>query len=174
MPFESKYTMDDKREVCNWMTIKGGNSISVMKRTGVPAQTIRGWTKTDWWAEMQADIRKKHASRFDGKMTYVMDAMMKALMDRVEHGDEVLWAKTGEMIKKAMSGRDLSTALNQVIEKRALLRGDATSRSSAISTEKQMENLQKKMEDRVKEHKAKQQQAIDEADNVKEIRKKQA
>lgn len=169
MPFEAKWTLDDKRNVVNWYILKGGNSITAAKYTGVPAQTIRGWTKTDWWVEMCAEVRKKHASKFDSKMNYAMDMMMEALMDRVRNGDEVLWAKTGEMVKKAMSGRDLSTALNQVIEKRALLRGDATSRAGSVSSDKQMETLQAKMEERIKEQRAKQKAAIEDSENVEEI-----
>ncbi len=167
MPFKPKYTYDEKLNVCNYYVVEGGNSIKAAKRTGIPAQTIRGWTQTDWWNEMVGEIRRRHQDRLDGKFTWIIDKLHTALLDRVDNGDEIFDTKRGVMVKRAMSGKDITMSLDKIIEKRALLRGDPTSRTSSASPEKQLEQLQKKLEQRTKAMRKK----VKESENVEELRK---
>ena len=166
MPFESKYTLAEKMQACNYYVVKGGNSISASKHTGIPAQTIRTWTKTQWWAEMVQEIRKRHQDRLDGKFTAVIDKLYDELIDRIDNGDEIWDSKSGQIIHRAMSGKDISMIMDKIIEKRALMRGEPTSRTANMSVDKKMEELQKKLEERTK----KQQEAIEESENVEELK----
>lgn len=166
MPFKTKYDLATKMQVCNYYVVKGGNSISASKHTGVPAQTIRTWTKTAWWEEMVREIRKRHQDRLDGKFTAIIDRLHEQLVDRIANGDEVYDLKRGEMVRRAMSGKDLSTVMDKIIEKRALMRGDPTSRTANLSVEKKMEDLQKRLEKRTLD----QRKQVEESENVEELK----
>ena len=153
MPFQSKYTYDEKLNVCNHYVVEGGNSKSAHRATGIPHATIREWTKQAWWGEMVAEIRKRHQDRLDGKFTALIDKAMREMKDRLEHGDEILVAKTGALIRKKMSGKDIMLSLATIIDKRALQRGDPTSRKSVVTVEKRLEELQRGLEEMVKKDK---------------------
>ena len=167
MPFTSPWTEDQKYDVCSHYVITGESSKKAGHRTGTPSQTIRGWKKQAWWPEMVLDIRKRHGDKFDGRFTAMIDRLYDSILDRIKDGDEVLWAKEGVMLKKQVSAKDMGILLNMIIEKRALLRGDPTSRTSNTSVDKQMENIQAKLEQRTKDMRKK----VEDSENVEEIRK---
>jgi hypothetical protein len=169
MVFTTKYTLDEKLQVCNHYVVEGGNSKSASRATGVPNATIRTWTGTEWWAEMVLDIRKRHQDRLDGKFTAIITRGMKKLQDRLDNGDEVMFAKTGEMVKKQMSGKDLVYALEKMIDKRALLRGDPTARTATASVESVAKKIQDKLEERTRQRRAEEKERIEESDNVEQL-----
>lgn len=171
MPFKPKWSEEKKYEVVLHYFVKGNNNSKAAARaTGVPADTIRGWTKTQWWAEMMREVRARHADRLDGKFTYLLDKLSAELVDRIDNGEEVLHQKTGEMLRKKMSARDVTFALDRIIERRALLRGDPTSRASTVSSEKQLENLQKKLEEAGAKRRKEIAKQVEESDNVEELK----
>lgn len=170
MPFESKYTQEQKYEAALHYFVLGSNSSKrIQKKLGIPAQTIRGWTKTDWWQDMMREIRARHADKLDGTFTYLIDKLSKELIDRVEHGEEVLWSKEGVMLKKQLSARDITHALDRIVERRALLRGDPTSRSASQTSEQQLDNLQKKLEEAGRKKREEIQKQVDNSENVEKI-----
>lgn len=170
MPFQPKWTLEDKQNAVLHYVVRGdNNSIKCAKATGIPAQTIRGWTKQQWWAEMKAELLARHADKMDGKFNYMLDKINDELLDRIENGDEVLYTKTGEMLRKKITARDLTFALDRVIERRALLRGDPTSRTSSLSSEKQLDNLQKKLEEAGRKRRKEIKEQVEQSDNVEEI-----
>jgi len=145
MPFTTKYTEEEKLSVCNYYVVTG-SAIKASKASGVPQQTIRAWTKTEWWNNMIGLVRGRLQDKLDGKFTGMIQRMLSELEDSIKNGDEILNGKTGEIIRKRMSGRDLVGALAIIIDKRALLRGDPTSHKRVTNIDKKMAEVQKKLE----------------------------
>ena len=87
----------------------------------IPASTVRGWTRQDWFKDLLDEIRAENDHKIDAKFNEIIDLSLDQLKDRVENGDHVL-TKDGDLVRKPMSGKDLSltTAIN--IDKRQLLR----------------------------------------------------
>ena len=122
-----------------------GSSIKASKHTGVPSQTIRGWTKTEWWGTMVAEVRKRHQDRLDGKYTGLIDTVTSEIQERLDKGDEVVHAKTGEMLRKKVSARDCGDLLNKIQTLRSLMRGEPTSRSEKVTVDKKLAEIQEKL-----------------------------
>ena len=109
-----------------------GDSKRVEKLTGIPARTIREWTTQEWWHEATERLRIQYEARLDIKLTAIMDKALSAVLDRLEHGDEVLDAKSGTMTRRKVSGRDAAIISAVAFDKRALLRGQPTSRVERV------------------------------------------
>lgn len=122
-----KYTPEQKVGiVTSWVT--GASLKSAAEHFLVPFGTVRDWKyQSVWWHDTVDMVRKDHNEDLDAYMTGVMDKATKAVVDRIEYGDYKLDAKTGELVRVPMAGRDLAVVTAIYTEKRALLRGEATS-----------------------------------------------
>lgn len=123
-----KWSLEKKEEACYLYNTQWGSFKKVSTLTGVPAVTIRAWAKTQWWAELTKEIRARHNNRMDGKFTYAIDKLVGDIMDRLEHGDEHVTPK-GNIVRKKVSLRDCSDALQKLMQQRYLMRGEPTSRT---------------------------------------------
>lgn len=108
----------------------------------VPYATIVSWSRSaEWWKVALKELREEKNDKLDGKITKVMDKVLTALEERLENGDSKL-NKDGELVRVPISFRDLSIAgLAILFDKRALMRGQATSRTEIISQEKRLSTL---------------------------------
>lgn len=107
-----------------------GNYAKTAELTKVPEANIRNWRKQQWFQEYMQEIRNENQDKIDAKFTSIAEKALEQLSDRLEHGDFHV-TRDGDVIRKPISGKDLSliTAIN--IDKRQLLRGEPTSRSAS-------------------------------------------
>ena len=115
------YFTDEKKIEAVTLFAATGSVVRVSGLSGVPENTLRGWTRQDWFKELLDEIRAENDHKIDAKFNEIIDISLDQLKDRVVIGDSVL-NKDGELVKRPMSGKDLSltTAIN--IDKRQLLR----------------------------------------------------
>ena len=90
----------------------------------------------------------------DSKFTSIVHSVLDKVTDRIENGDEKL-RSNGDIVKVAIGGKDLSVIASIFYDKRALLRGDPTSRVEKSTNKDQMKLLQDKFEDIAKQLEAK-------------------
>ena len=122
-----KWSVEDKVAAATQYAITG-NSKQAGKLTGIPPATIRWWkTESSWWPELLKEVRKAHAEELDGLQTNLIHKSAQELADRLENGDEVL-DKNGEIRRKKLGGRDLVIIHGTLYDKRALSRGNPTSK----------------------------------------------
>ena len=122
-----KYTPEQKiGVVTSWVT--GASLRDCGQHFNVPFATIRMWKyQANWWPDLVDKVRKDHNEDLDTYMTGVMDSATQAVVDRIKYGDYKYDAKLGENVRVPMAGRDLAVVTAIYTEKRALLRGEATS-----------------------------------------------
>lgn len=140
---QSKHTTEEKIN-CVALYATCGSMLQVSKYTGVDYDLIRAWKcRAPWWQDTIQKIRLKQQDRLDASMTAIIDSTMKGLADRVEDGEYIQNPKTGEIARVPMKSRDLAILTGIIFDKRALIRGDATS----ISTTKtdSLKNVEAKM-----------------------------
>ena len=94
---------------------------------------------------MVAEVRKRHQDRLDGKYTGLIDTVTSEIQERLDKGDEVIHAKTGEMLRKKVSARDCGDLLNKIQTLRSLMRGEPTSRSEKVTVDKKLAEIQEKL-----------------------------
>lgn len=104
--------------------------------TGLRHQTISEWkNKSEWWPTVLAEVKKDKQDELDAALTRLVHESVSAMQERLEHGEEVVQFKfnkdRGEYDvlreRKEISARDLTSMLNILYDKRAMLRGDPTS-----------------------------------------------
>jgi transposase-like protein len=122
-----------------------GNFQRVEELSGVPVQSLKNWRKQEWFRELLREIREENNEKIDAKFTEIIEGALEQLGDRIANGDWVVTAR-GQLVRKPVNAKDLSLVGAINIDKRQLLRGEATSRSETIgdkSTEKQVNRLEK-------------------------------
>ena len=123
---------------CYFLT---GNVRATSKMTGLNHQLISTWKNHAlWWSPVLAKIRKEKNDELDARLTELIHSSTEELKDRLVNGDTVL-DKRGDLIRKPMSGRDVSHALNTLYDKRTMLRGDPTTITAKIDHNKLLDEL---------------------------------
>ena len=120
-----------------------GNMALVAATTGVPHGQIRIWKGQPWWKEVEAQVRATENLQMDTKLSKIVDKSLDAVLDRVENGDFVYDNKTGDIKRKPVNMRDVARVSVDILTKRELLRGNATSRSEVtqVSVAEQLKIL---------------------------------
>lgn len=117
--------------VTQWLAL--GNLKLVEALTGVSHGVLKQWRLQPWWKEFENEIRNTENLEIDNKLTKIVQRSLDAVADRLENGEAVINNKTGEVIRKPVSMKDAAKVTNDMLTKRELLRGNATSRSESAA-----------------------------------------
>lgn len=112
-----------------WVVTGTGEGAS--KVCGIPSRTIQDWTVQDWWAPLVAEARALKQEELDGQLTYIITKCAKRLTERLDSDEGV--SKAGI--------QQIATTLAISMDKRALMRGDPTSRTERVSSEERINKL---------------------------------
>lgn len=149
----SKYTPEDKIAVAATFATTG-NLMKAAELHHVPYDTAKRWKqKAAWWPEILKEIRKQKQEELDGVLTNVIHSAVEALVDRIANGDEVLDHRTGELKLRKLSADSLARVAGILFDKRALIRGDPTTRSEKVTTEATLKIIMDRMEEVAKKMK---------------------
>lgn len=118
-----------------------GNAAEVARILGISATLIRTWRTQDWWNEMLNRVHDEKDEELDSKFTKTITLAMDEINDRLENGEYVCNAKTGEITRVKPKMRDIAYVTNMHIDKRQLLRGKPTSRTEKVSSEDRLTKL---------------------------------
>ena len=108
-----------------------GTLAGASRMTGLRQETIWDWkNNSQWWDSILTKVRKEKQDELDAKLSGLIHEASQQIEDRILNGDEVLVKKSDgnhDFMNKKMSGKDLTTALGTLYDKRTMLRGDPTS-----------------------------------------------
>jgi hypothetical protein len=109
-----------------------GNIREVERQTGVDAGAVAHWVRDspDWWLALVERACSLHSRELDAKLSGLVNASIEAALDRVKNGDTVVYQ--GELIRKPISAKDAAVVMAIAYDKRALGRGQATSRTERV------------------------------------------
>jgi len=122
-----------------------GSIEKASEMTAIPARTIRDWTKQLWWDDVVDTAKGIKQKELDALWTGLIHKSADALRDRVDNGDSVL-DKFGNIKKVPIKGKDLAFITAIAVDKRALARGQATSRTERISIEEKLKKIGDELE----------------------------
>lgn len=126
----SVYSAEQKMIVVTTFVLTGKTKAAA-GAAGVPWDIVRAWkTKSVWWSDAVHKVRKEKQDELDSVMTNTIHDSLDAIRDRIELGDTIRDAKTGELVRIPMKGKELAVTAAVLFDKRSLIRGDATSISS--------------------------------------------
>jgi transposase-like protein len=146
----SQFTAEDKLCAVMAYLVTGGNSTKAAEMSAVadlkPA-TIRQWKKRgNWWPEAEAHAKALLQKDLERSYTKMLHRTEAEIFDRVEKGDVVI-AKDGSQVRKPMTGKDLIYVHGVIHDKRAMIRGEPTSRTEKIDPMKVVNDLAKVLHD---------------------------
>ena len=112
---------------------------------GIPRQTVDDWTRRDWWGPLVSEARLLKNDELDARLTNILDLATQALRDRLQAALDNPEAK--------VTIQQLAIVAAVSHDKRALLRGDPTSRTERVSAADRINKLRDEfagmMQDRV-------------------------
>ena len=143
-----KWTPEDRIMACTYYAITGNSLQAAEKCKGhggkeIPASTIRKWKNySAWWKPVLHEVRKSKQEELDAKLTNIIMEGTDQLSDRILNGNHKLNNRTGELDRIPMSSSELSRdAIGIPFDKRALMRGDATSRVERVDPQEMLKGL---------------------------------
>lgn len=137
----SKYSVDTKIKAV-MLYMMTGDAKKSAKQIGVPHTTLLHWKNHScWWEDTLKKARLLKQDELDASLTKVIESGAKALQDRIDYGNPTKIGQTKEVNPKTgkeevtykfdnapIPAKELATVLGIVYDKRALSRGEATSR----------------------------------------------
>lgn len=121
-----------------------GNLSQTGRTLGVPEQTIRGWKATQWWREIEADLKLQDELVLSQKMKGLIGKTLDLMDDRLQNGDFVFDQKTGQMRRKPINARDLNKIAQDAMDRQDKLESrQVTEISQEATADKLMKLAQK-------------------------------
>jgi len=134
------WSQQKKDEVLTtWLATKSPTLTS--QQCNIPIQTIETWKRQDWWKDRVAEIQTQDYEKLDSKLSNVIDKALDAVMDRLEGGEYQYDIITKKIKRVPAKLRDVNTTLNQIIDKRQLIRKMPTKIVEQQSTANQLKKL---------------------------------
>lgn len=147
----AKYTADEKLAAV-LAYVMTGSVRGVVRLTGLKQQVVSDWkNNSSWWPDAYANVKKQKQEEVDGTLTSIIHAAAGSILDRILHGDEVI-DKNGDPVRRKMSGKELAWVMGITFDKRALLRGDPTSRTEKVDQKALIEELKEDFALMAKKH----------------------
>jgi len=136
----------ETRARCVLLATVYGNVRRAAREVNVPYRTAAEWSHTDWWAEIEQKLKANASKSLEAKFTNIIRRSLDALDERLTNGD-VKVLGNGTEVRVPVSAKDAAIINGVMFDKRALLRGDPTSRTERTSTAKdRLKSMAKEME----------------------------
>lgn len=124
------HTPDERLQAALAWTVTGtGEGASAV--CGIPARTIQEWAHSEWWPALVAEARALKQEELDASLTNIITKCAQRLTERLDSDEGV--SKAGI--------QQIATTLAISMDKRALMRGDPTSRTERVSSEERLTKL---------------------------------
>lgn len=122
-----------------------GDDYEASKLSGIPRETIRDWRNQVFWEDLMYQARKIRQGELEAKFTKIIHKAVDEVADRLENGDVVI-SKTGEPVQKKVSARDAAWIYAVTTDKRAVMRGEASSISKRTTYKDSLKDKKEELE----------------------------
>lgn len=149
MSEKREYTIEDKIEAAiAWLIT--GSSVEAGKLCGINDRTIRYWMQTEWWEDILREAQGRKQKELDALWTGIIHKTASELSERISKGDAYEDKKTGEIKRLPVKAKDLAVVMAIAVDKRALSRGQATSRTEKVNIDERLDKIGNKLEEKAK------------------------
>lgn len=125
-PVGTKSYTDAKKIECVTAYLALGKAPLVEVVTGVPRQTIRAWKLTQWWKDIESEIRSDDDAELDSRLSKIINRTLDTVVDRIDNGDFVLDSRSGTVKRVPVKMREAHKVGVELMDKRNLIRGKPT------------------------------------------------
>ena len=99
-----------------------GNLTETALATSIPRDTLKTWKSSDWWKELQLQIRDEDVQQLDSNLQRVIDKALRAVEDRLDNGDYQYDPKTGKAIRIPIKAQIALKTTTELLTKQEKLR----------------------------------------------------
>lgn len=147
----STYSREQKLAAVQTYMLTGSLTQTALN-TGLPDRLIINWKQNAvWWDEALEKARKLKQDTLDATLTNTIHNVTKKLVERLEEGDPYI-KKDGDIGFMPIKFKELAVGMAVLYDKRALIRGEATSiRKESQESLKTLENRFKEFALQLKE-----------------------
>lgn len=119
-PDVSRQRWGDKQkiEAVSTYIVLGGNALQTAIALQIPAETLRTWTKTQWWKEIYDEMKQEENIELSHKLQKIVARSLALVEDRLEKGDFFYDQKTGQVVRKEVSLRDAHEVMKSSFQMR--------------------------------------------------------
>lgn len=118
-----------------------GNTKRSSEEADVNLDTARYWITTAYGDKIVRILKVEQNKVLDTRMTGLIETTIEAIEERLAHGD---WNTRGDRVPVQLD--KLLKALTTLYDKRALIRGEPTSRVERVTTQERLNRLSKRFE----------------------------
>lgn len=141
----SRFSIDDRIKAA-MLYATDGNLAAVSRKMDLVYDTLKDWKCQPWWPLAVRECRDKKQDELDAMLSKVVFEAINEISDRVREGDFIA-KKDGTVGRLPMKGRDLAITLGVLYDKRALIRGQATSHTISHSHADTVTKLENKFKE---------------------------
>jgi hypothetical protein len=120
--------------------LKLGNITRTSEVLKIPRPTIVSWRATEWWKDLEKDLRAEENLVLSSTMKGLVDKSLLAVEDRLDKGDWVYDNKQGKAVRKPVSMKDALSVSTNLIDKRMAI---ASTESYTVANDSIAEKLSK-------------------------------
>jgi len=112
------YSWEKKTEaVKKWLL--HGNLRAVSELTGVSYETLNNWKKTDWWINLENELRFEEELKLTAKLKRLTEKALDIMEDRLENGQTIVIK--GEAMNLPVSLADANKIADNLLTKQIAL-----------------------------------------------------
>jgi transposase-like protein len=138
---EGNWTQADKdRAVAAYAAVGHFERASTL--IGIPENTIRYWSKQDWFQEALRRVDRADTHELKTVYTRIAKKAITELEDRLDNGDTVI-TKDGELVQKPIGGKELAIIAAVATDKRKVTMDEPETVALQSTNEKLATLLQK-------------------------------
>ena len=115
-----EYTWEHKIKVVATL-LATGNMAHAARTHNIDYSTLQDWKKKPWWPKLLAEVKQAARADLQTKMSKIVSKALDAVEDRIENGEVVLNNKTGELLRKPASLRDVNNVASGMISQQIQL-----------------------------------------------------
>jgi len=98
-----------------------GNLAASAAAMKVPEATARNWKASDWWKQLEAELRAQEDLQLSSKLKNIAEKSLAVLVDRLDQGDFRYDPKTKSLVRIPVSLKDANKVANDMIDRSQVL-----------------------------------------------------
>ena len=135
------FSMSQKTDAATLYCVYGDMD-EVSKLTDVPVKVLREWKQEPWWVEIQKQIYVEQNDKLSSRISGVLETAIEQIVDRLEHGDQTYNPKTGEITRKPIEAKVLTSLFDSLSHQRRVNRGEPTQITAKVQVDDRLKKLE--------------------------------
>ena len=135
------YTQQTKTNAATLYCVYGDVE-EVSKLTDVPIPVLRAWRQEPWWVEIQKQVFVEQNEKLSAQIAAVLEKAITQITDRLENGDQTYNPKTGEITRKPIEAKVLTSLFDSLSHQRRVTRGEPTSITAKVQVDDRLKQLE--------------------------------